>query len=153
MIKKILRRLLQKIPGFTIKDRVAFKDSLLITMRREDGSIYRQWKEEAHTWTTAGKTAVRDAIASGGFTVIGWMHQNGTGGDDSITATPSTPSAFIARFTATWDASPAITGITQFAIRQTESGGNMAEEAVSSFTKPNGISLEVVWETTISSTT
>lgn len=153
LIRKILKRLLRKVPGRTINDNVAFKDTLKITMRREDGSIYRQWKVEANTWTTAGKTAIRNAIASGGFTAIGWMYQNGGEGDDSIAATPSTPSAFIARFIATWPASPAITGITTFGLRQAEAGSNMAEETVTSFDKPSGISLEVVWETTISSTT
>lgn len=152
MIKKILRRLLRKVPGFTIRDKIGFKDTLLITMRREDGSIYRQWKEEGNTWTATGKTAVRNAMTDGGFTKIGWMHQNGVGGDDSIAITPAEPSAFVARFTATWVAAGAITGITQFAIRQTEAGANMAEETVASFTKPAGISLEVVWETTVTST-
>lgn len=148
-ILKRLRRGLKSIG--VIQDSITFKDSLLITMRDTEGEIVKQWKVDGNTWTTAGKTAIRDAIASGGFTAIGWMYQNGGEGDDSIAATPSTPSAFVARYVATWPTTPAITGITQFAIRQTESGSNMAEESVSSFDKPSGISLEVTWDTTVSS--
>lgn len=148
MIRKILRWLFGR--GRGLRDRVTFRDSLTVTMRREDGSIYRRWEEKHNTWVTYGKTAVRNALANGGFTKIGYMYQNGGEGSPTMATTNSTPAADKARFVATWVAAGAITGITQFAIRQTSGGSNLAEISVTSFNKPDGISLEVTWDTTIS---
>lgn len=127
-----------------------FKDTITITMRREDGSIYRQWTEKRNTWVTAGLTLVRDALTTGGFTAIGYMYQNGGEGAATMATTNSNPLANKARFVATWVAAGLITGITQFAIRQTSGGANLSEVTVASFDKPNGIAVEITWDTTIS---
>lgn len=128
---------------------MTFRDTLSITMRNPDGSIYKQWQEKANTWVAYGKTQIRDALATGGFTLITHMFQNGTGGAATMTTTNSTPAADKARFLATWAAAGAITAITQFAIRQSSGGSNLAEIACTSFAKPDGISLEIIIETTI----
>lgn len=151
-ISRALRRLLLR--GFDslgiLQDRIMFRDSLVITMRREDGSIYRQWEEKCNTWVTAGLTLIRDALDSGGFTAIGYMYQNGGEGSATMSTANSTPASNKARFISTWIAAGAITGITQFAIRQTSGGSNLSEVSVASFNKPDGISLEITWDTTIS---
>lgn len=148
MIEKILKWLFGRNRG--LKDKVAFRDTLTVTMRREDGSIYKQWEEKHNTWVTYGKGKIRDALADGGFTKIGYMYQNGGEGSATMATTNTKPASDKARFVATWASSGAITGITQFAIRQSSGGSNLAEISCTSFNKPDGISLEVTWDTTIS---
>lgn len=147
-MRKILRRIFGgKEP---LKDEMSFRDSIKVTMRREDGSIYKEWEEEGNTWVAFGKTKVRDALANGGFTKIGYMYCYATTGSSEQTTTNSTPASDLARFVATWPAAGAITGITKFSIRQTTGGSDCAEISVTSFDKPDGISLEVTWDTTVS---
>ncbi len=148
LIRKILRWIFRGRKG-PLKDKVTFCDSLKITMRYPDGSIYKQWVEKANTWVTYGRTQIRDALATGGFTLITHMYQNGTGGAVTMTTTNTTPATNKAKFTATWVAAGAITAITQFAIRQASGGSNLAEVSCTSFAKPDGISLEIAIETTI----
>lgn len=148
-IRKILGRIFGGDRG-VLKDKMTFRDTLTVTMRNKDGSIFKQWEEKANTWVVYGKTAIRDALATGGFTLITHMFQNGTGGTAAMGTTNSTPAADKARFIATWVAAGAITAITQFAIRQASGGSNLAEISCTSFAKPDGISLEITWETTVS---
>jgi len=132
-----------------LKDKVGFRDSVKITLKK-DGKIIKQWKEEHNTWITFGKQKIRDALADGGFTKIGYMYCTATTGSSEQPTTNSKPANDKAQFVATWPAAGAITGITKFSIRQTTGGPDLAEISVTSFDKPDGISLEVTWQTTVS---
>ncbi|MHA1288234.1 MAG: hypothetical protein ACTSPB_12595 [Candidatus Thorarchaeota archaeon] len=148
-IRKILRLISGGNNG-SLKDKMTFRDTLTVTMRNEDGSIFKRWEEKANTWIAYGKTQIRDALATGGFTKIGFMYCTATTGSAEKTTTNSTPAADKARFIATWPSSGSITGITKFSIRQTTGGSDLAEISCSSFDKPDGISLEITWDTTVS---
>ncbi|GAG62588.1 unnamed protein product [marine sediment metagenome] len=149
LIRKILRLISGKNDG-SLKDKMTFRDDLKITMRYPDGSIFKQWEEKANTWITYGKGQIRDALDGGGFTAIGFMYCTAGAGSSEEDTTNSTPAADKARFIATWASAGAITGITKFAIRQVTSGSALAEISCTSFDKPDGISLEITWDTTIS---
>lgn len=148
-----IRKILGKIfggNGGILEDKMTFRDTLTVTMRHKDGSIFKQWEEKANTWITYGKTQVRDALANGSFTKIGFMYCTATTGSAEKTTTNTTPAADKARFIATWPSAGSITGITKFSIRQVTSGSDLAEITCDSFDKPDGISLEITWDTTVS---
>jgi len=130
-------------------DTVKVRDELLITLRKDD-KVIKQWKVKGHTWTTAGLNAIRNALTDGGFSKISYMSAFTTS-DNEAAVTPSKPADKQAKFTATWGSSGDISGITEFRLRQTSGGTNMATVSVSSFDKPDGVSLEVQWTTTLSS--
>ncbi|GAG12116.1 unnamed protein product, partial [marine sediment metagenome] len=44
---------------------MTFRDILTVTMRHEDGSIFKQWEEKANTWVAYGKGQIRDALDGG----------------------------------------------------------------------------------------
>jgi len=152
-VKALIRKILRLISGGNggaLKDKMTFRDTLTVTMRREDGSIFKQWEEKANTWVAYGKGLIKDALVTGGFTLITHMSQNGTGGTEAMGTTNSTEAADKGRFIATWVAAGAITAITSFGIRQAIGGADLATIACTSFDKPDGISLEITWDTTIS---
>lgn len=132
-----------------VKTRLVLRDRLVIKLKK-NGKVLSRREVKGKTWTSTGKNLVRDAMADGGFTAIGYMNCNGTGGTSQAT-TNSKPSDFISRHIATWPTSGAITGITEFRLRQTSGGSNLATVTVTSFDKPDGIELEVTWEVTVSS--
>ena len=153
---RILRELLRKLRhttmlarGIVFGDQVTLRDRLTIVLKK-DGEIIKQWTEIANTWVAAGKTAIRDALADGGFTKISYMYMTASTGAAERPTTNSKPASDKARFIATWPAAGAITGITAFHIRQTSGGSYMATISVSSFNKPDGIELEITWDTTVS---
>jgi len=141
-----LSDLLRKLGGSG--DNVQFEDVLMIKLRK-DGKTVKEWSVKGNTWTTTGREKIRDALCDGGFTKISYMVANGTGGTEQPT-TNSKPASNEARFVATWPASGAITNITSFSLRQTSGGPVLATVSVDTFSKPDGIELQVTWTTTIS---
>jgi len=128
-----------------------FKDELVITLKKGD-NILKQWKVKANTWNSTGKAAIRDALVDGGFDNISAMDAyDGTSYYECDSISSSKPATDQAKWTATWEATGEIAGIQSFHIKQTAGGADrVADVNVTSFTKPDGVSLEVQWTTTIS---
>ncbi|RLE63496.1 MAG: hypothetical protein DRJ47_09360 [Thermoprotei archaeon] len=147
---RLLRKLRKIFGRSPFEDQILFKDNLVITMRDENGKIVKQWEERGNTWVTYGKEQIRDALCDGGFSKISYMYCYATTNASEQSTTNSKPNEYTAQFVATWPASPEITGINKFSIRQVSGGNDLAQISVSSFDKPDGISLEVTWKTIIS---
>jgi hypothetical protein len=139
----------RNIPTGLVKDKVLFHDTLNFVMRDINGKVVKYWKEKHNTWTATGLDNIRNSLCDGGYTKITYMVCNGTGGTEVATTNTHLVAAQ-AVFVATWVAAGAITGITTFNLRQTTGGVSQSLVTVTSFDKPNGISLEVTWTTTLS---
>lgn len=149
-IWKIVKNWIRKGLSFgVLSDKVLFRDKLTITLRDNKGRVVKQWDEKHNTWGTVGLNNIRNAVINGGYTKINYMVCNGTGGSEKVTTNTGAVDK-IAVFTAIWPSAGAITGITTFDLRQTTGGASQSQVIVTSFDKPDGISLEVTWSTTFS---
>ena len=131
-----------------INIKVRIVDQLAIRLLK-DGKIVKEWKpKRGHTWLTDGKNYLRDMTTDPATKApIAKMGTNGTGTSD-VATTNSHLAAGKARFVGTWAASGAITNITFFYLKNA-TPVTYAEYPISSFSKPDGFSLEVTWDVTI----
>ena len=127
------------------KDKVTFKDTLYLSLIKENEK-YKEWKQEANTWTSTGTALISDALSAGGFSSIAIMVMGGTPGQTMGTdneATPANISTFDTTFTV------ASTGIGTFSLRQSGAGPDLATITLTPFNLPTGFSLVVAWVTTV----
>ena len=127
------------------KDKVTFKDTLYLSLIK-DNEKYKEWKQEANTWTSTGTALIADALSAGGFTAIGFMRMGGNPGQ-TVAAIPEATPENISTFDSTFTI--ASTGIGTFALRQTAGGSDLATITLTPFNLPTGFSLIVAWVTTV----
>jgi hypothetical protein len=123
---------------------------LLSVYLKKDNEIVKSWEYPIlNTYTTTGRNYLRDKTTDPGSKYpIGSIGCNGTGAS-TISSTESNDLNSVAVATGTFPGSGSITGVTEF--RLISSNGNTySTSAVSSFTKPDGFELEVIWRSTIS---
>jgi len=129
-------------------DGISSKDNVTVILRdAKTGEIVKQFTKH-NIWTSYGRGEIRDALVDGGFNNVSYMYQNGTSSSEQSTSS-SKPSSYVAQWVATWPASPAITGITEFDLRLSSGGSAAATIIISSFDKPYGLELEVTWQTNV----
>jgi len=146
MIKKKER--LMKKHNSRSDEGIGTKDNVTVTLRDpKTGEIVKQFTKH-NIWTSWGRGEIRDALVDGGFNNVSYMYQNGSPSSQK-TAVPSKPSSYVAQWVGTWPASPSISGITNISLRLTSGGTNAATIIISSFDKPDGLELDVTWQTEV----
>ena len=147
LIKKVLGTVFKKTKN-RLEDSIEIKDEITIHLIR-DGKVIKTWKEKGHSLQGEGQLKIRDALVTGGFTKINYMNLICTEGTfETATTNTGLITPYRAQFVATFPEAGARTTITQFGILQTTGGSRICLVEPASFTKPDGVSLEVTWVTT-----
>lgn len=125
------------------------RDEVNILLKKE-GKIIKQFQLKGKTWKNAGLNLCRDAlILSAGVTERVNTINVYAAGNNFYSSSNSKPAAEKGRFYASIPASGAINNITRFDLYHNTT--QYATIAVASFDKPDGLSLEITWDTDFSS--
>lgn len=100
--------------------------------------------EGHNTFQTNGYNYIRNALTSGGsFVPIDEMSLIHSGGTSTVNTSNTTPGVGVAKFTAEWPDSPALTTITRFLL--IASSTEYSRLDIADFNKYEGYTLTVEW--------
>lgn len=149
MLREIINWFIKKVGKPPMRDNVGLSDSIEI-MFIKNGEIIKREKISGHTWISGGLTYVRDCLRSAGAKVpVDSMSAYGSGGEswkdvvvDGYGASP---------YTVTWHSGWEETNpLTISAFKIAGGGTTYSSIAFTQFIKPNGISLDVYYTSTVS---
>lgn len=149
MLRRIISWFIKKVGKPPMRDNIGLSDSIEI-MFIKNGEIIKREKIRGHTWISGGLTYVRDCLRVAGAKVpVSSMSAHGPGGENwkatDVDGYGDTP------YTVTWHAGWSESGaLSIYAFKISGGGTTYSTIGFTQFTKPDGISLDVYYTSTIS---
>jgi len=144
-LKKIFKTISEIKEGSLPNDNISIGEQVIIRLVK-DGNTIRTIRSEGHTWNITGLGQIREWLRTG---VANRPNSMTTTGGGWSAATPIDPGiSTLAVWLGTFPAAGAISGISD--IRLNFGATTYATVPVILFTKPDGIQMDIRWESTIS---